>query len=390
MSNKFTINMMQPGSALQDFHSLLDFIGADGELVSMKTMVFSAKDLLELNSRMTNPIKQDQKRPQQSGFPHISILYHCAKWLGFFHYTEEGTRKRVHLNPAALASWDKLNFTEQYFTLLESWLCGDPNARAFSVPMIRLDWFKRECLCKREIEYEFMQRKGYRVGDYAAGLDLFGLVEIQHANPDAGGGWKIATLNLTQTGEFVFDLMGVGNPGTRTFDPFFYMGRKDEGNAFYKLFQPHFPELKNLYSLEQEESERPGVYLFKVSLGSAWRRIAIDHEATLEDLAEVLLYAFSFDNDHLYVFRFDDTSGCRREYMCPRGSEAEAFVDEVCIGELPLSVKASMKFIFDFGDRWEFKVLLEKVDPDGEVDVADITEESGEAPKQYPDYDDEW
>lgn len=140
MSNKFTINLKQPGSALQDFHSLLDFIGPDGELVSKKQMVFSTKALLELNPKMTTPIKQDQKRPQQSGFPHISILYHCAKWLGFFHYTEEGTRKRVHLNPAALTSWNKLNFSEQYVTLLETWLCGDPNeVRSFSVPIIRLD-----------------------------------------------------------------------------------------------------------------------------------------------------------------------------------------------------------------------------------------------------------
>ena len=384
--------MRQPGSALQDFHSVLDFIGADGELVSKKTMVFSAKDLLELNRKMTNPIKQDQKRPQQSGFPHISILYQCAKSLGFFHYTEEGTRKRVHLNQAALVSWNKLNFSEQYFTLLESWLSGGPNERAFSVPIIRLDWFKQECLCKREEYYQSMQQKAFRVGDLAAGLDLFGLVEIQHATPDAGGGWKIATLNLTQTGEFVFDLMGVGNPATRTFDPFFYMSRKDEGSAFYKLFQPYFPELKNTFSVEQEVNDRPGTYIFKVSLGRAWRRIAIDHQETLEDLANVILYAFAFDKDHLYCFEFHDTGGFKREYMCPMGRDAEAFTDEISLEELPLSIKASMKFIFDFGDCWEFKVLLENIDPDGEkVEVAEIIASGGEAPEQYPDWDDdEW
>ena len=292
MSNIFTVNMSQPGSALQDFHSLLDFIGSDGELVSKKQMVFSTKSLLELNRAMTIPIKQDQKRPQQSGFPHISILYYCAKLLGFFHYTEEGARKRVHLNPAAMASWDKLNFTEQYFTLLELWLCGDPNERAFSVPIIRLDWFKWECLCQTEEYYQVLQQNGYnKISELAAGLELFGLIEIEHATPDAGCGWKIASLKLTQTGESVFDLMDVGNTkrNIRSFDPFFYMHRDDGDSGFYKLFQPYFPELKNHYSLDQqEEADRPGVYIFKVSLGRAWRRIAIDHQATLEILDLVI------------------------------------------------------------------------------------------------------
>ncbi len=380
--------MRQPGSALQDFHSLLDFIGPDGELVSKKTMVFSAKDLLELNSKMTNPIRQDQKRPQQSGFPHISILYHCAKWLGFFHYTEEGTRKRVHLNPAAITSWNDLNYTEQYFTLLNLWIFGDPDG-SYSPPISRLSQFKKRYLRKTKAYYRSMLQDEYRIGELVAGLELFGFIEVEHANPDPGCGWKIDSLKWVPADRSVFTVLKDNDEHDDVLVFYQYMYIDDEDDGMYKIFQPYFPELKNHFSMEQEETLRPGVYIFKVSLGKVWRRIAIDHQETLEDLADVILYAFDFDKDHLYGFGFNDTGGFKREYLCPMIDEAEAFTDEISIGELPLSVKASMKFIFDFGDRWEFKVLLEKVDPDGEVEDAEIIAASGEAPEQYPVSSDE-
>jgi len=87
-------------------------------------------------------------------------------------------------------------------------------------------------------------------------------------------------------------------------------------------------------------NNRPGAYIFKVSLGRAWRRIAIDHQETLEDLANVILYAFDFEKDHLYSFEFHDTGGFKREYMYPMARNAEAFTDEISFEELPLSIKA--------------------------------------------------
>jgi hypothetical protein len=391
MSNKFTINLRQPGPVLQDFSSLLDFIGSEGQLVSKKQMVFSTKSLLELNPEMTHPIEQDQKRPQQSGFPHISILYHCAKWLGYFLYTDEGTRKRVTLNPVAITSWNQLNYTEQYFTLLQLWLFGDPDG-SYSPPIRRLDRFKNRYLRKTKAYYRSMLQEEYRIGELVAGLELFGFIEVEHANPDPGCGWKIDSLKWAPAGKSVFTVLQDNNEhdDVLAFYHYMHMFIDDESEGIYNVFQPHFPELQNHFSMEQEEALRPGVYIFKVSLGKVWRRIAIDHQETLEDLANVILYAFDFDKDHLYGFGFNDTSGFKREYFSPMIDDADAFTDEISLEELPLSIKASMKFLFDFGDRWEFKVLLEKVDPDGEkVEVAEIIAAGGEAPEQYPVSSDE-
>ena len=56
---------------------------------------------------------------------------------------------------------------------------------------------------------------------------------------------------------------------------------------------------------------------------------------------------------------------------------------EVLVGELSLSIGQTMTFLFDFGDNWEFDLLLEAVEPDRAVERAEIIEGHGEAPEQY-------
>jgi hypothetical protein len=48
-----------------------------------------------------------------------------------------------------------------------------------------------------------------------------------------------------------------------------------------------------------------------------------------------------------------------------------------------------MTFLFDFGDNWEFELLLEAVEPDRAVDKVEILETHGEAPEQYLYEDDD-
>jgi hypothetical protein len=65
-----------------------------------------------------------------------------------------------------------------------------------------------------------------------------------------------------------------------------------------------------------------------------------------------------------------------------------AKTDIVKIGSLPLSIGSSMEYIFDFGDWWEFKIELEKIQSDAtQTDYVGIIEQFGDAPEQYPDWD---
>jgi len=55
----------------------------------------------------------------------------------------------------------------------------------------------------------------------------------------------------------------------------------------------------------------------------------------------------------------------------------------VLIGDVPLRVGQTMTYLFDFGDRWEFDVALERVDPELMIEEPVVLEGHGEPPAQY-------
>ena len=52
-----------------------------------------------------------------------------------------------------------------------------------------------------------------------------------------------------------------------------------------------------------------GKVVFKVSLGKAYRKLAIPSTINLDELACSILSAFNFNNDHLYEFIFKNNYG---------------------------------------------------------------------------------
>ena len=385
--NKQNTHLQAP--ILKDFQMLLDFIGSDGEFVSKKQLVFSAKTLLELNLLMSKPIAHKKTRPNHATFPHIAVIYNCALQLGFFNYTDKGARKQIHLNSAALKSWNSLNPTEQYFTLLDKWLFRHEDGIDFLKPINRLESFKSRSLNQLSRYYQNIFSHGHKMGGLLAGLELFGLLNIQHVKPDKSGGWMIKSFKLTEFGDFIFNIF-LEKKGTVTFEDSFMLAlTSPDDYSSFEIFQAYFPDLQNTFQLEADTSKRTGAFIFKVSLHKTWRRIVLAHNLSLDDLADVILQAFDFDNDHLHSFTFIDTNGQKREYLHPGCMDEEFFSDEITLSELPLSIKGSMKFIFDFGDWWEFDIKLENIDSDYKFcdELAEIIDGEGKAPEQYPDWD---
>jgi hypothetical protein len=148
------------------------------------------------------------------------------------------------------------------------------------------------------------------------------------------------------------------------------------------LFRPFFPEWqKNITIPELEVQE--GTYLFKVSLGNIWRRIAIPGNIELEFLSSAILRAFEFDFDHLFEFRYKDRFGVERS-IHHAYIEDPPFIDEVLVQEVLLQPGAAMTFVYDFGDNWQFNVLLERIDPvDATLERPKVLEKHGKAPEQY-------
>ncbi len=131
-----------------------------------------------------------------------------------------------------------------------------------------------------------------------------------------------------------------------------------------------------------------GTYVFNVSLGNIRRRLVVAGKTVLEQLGNSILDAFGFDNYHISCFIYKDRSGNPVNVHHPEMNIGPPpWIDEIYIGELPLSTGSSIKFIYDFSANWEFDVKLEQIEPaDTEIKKPVITEVYGKAPQQYPDW----
>ena len=129
-------------------------------------------------------------------------------------------------------------------------------------------------------------------------MDLFGLVTVHHAKPEAGKGWRISRVGRTPFGDALLAL--VTHYFTSTY---YYRSRFDDedksvSGLLQPMLQPFFPEWRKGLIIPEPEFQ-DGIYIFKVSLGRSWRRIAIPAQLDLDTLSVSILNAFDFDHDHL-------------------------------------------------------------------------------------------
>ena len=108
---------------------------------------------------------------------------------------------------------------------------------------------------------------------------------------------------------------------------------------------------------------------------------------TMDTLATTIINAFEFTHDHLYRFSYRNSFGVEKHITHPY-LEEEPLTSEVLVGQVPLREGQSMIYLYDFGDWWEFDVTLERVDsPDPAMKEPAILDARGEAPEQYPSWD---
>lgn len=120
-----------------------------------------------------------------------------------------------------------------------------------------------------------------------------------------------------------------------------------------------------------------------------YRHIRISVNETLEELADTILWAFDFCNDHAHAFFMDNRawSGANCYYMAEMDEEEEyRHTCDVKLHELALQTGDRFLFVFDFGEEWRFQCkVLRLIDED--TDDSEIVKFVGEAPEQYPDQD---
>lgn len=130
--------------------------------------------------------------------------------------------------------------------------------------------------------------------------------------------------------------------------------------------------------------------VLSVSAGKGcYRHIQVSVNETLETLAEIILWAFDFDNDHAHAFFMDNqlwsSEDCYymagfdedEEYRCTRN---------FTLHKLELQKGSAFKFLFDFGDEWCFQCKVLRI-LEADTKNAELIKAVGESPEQYPNYE---
>jgi len=224
---------------------------------------------------------------------------------------------------------------------------------------------------------------------------LFGLVDLEQGAPGPKGEWRVQTVRRRPFGQALLAAAFTASAGAGGIPwdeeepedevvglPMPVFGALQAGLATY------FPTWRNNLVLPAP-AFREGVHVFRVSLGQVWRQIAVAGAMTLDDLAAAILGAFRFDRDHLYCFLFRDPFGLSISVNAPYMDEGH-WTDKTLVGKVPLEAGQAMLFVFDFGDDWRFTVTLEEVRaPDPRLTKPEVLDGKGEAPEQYPTWDED-
>jgi len=387
-----TIDENGPGTIGHDFQAFLALI-LERETRLTGTLQLPLRLLPEINARLARPLELGLQRPQQKSYPHIHGLYLLLRALGLTCVGGTADKPSLVVDDAVYRVWQGLNPTERYATLLETWLLrGQPEIIGERGP----SWF-RIPETFRHVQSFFLrvpdgglpvagdddarQSLRYRPGWHNLGLlELFGLVSVRHGPPEPGKGWRIERIERTPLGDALVALLQA-----EFFDIDKILQLESEDKVPFGLLQPvlqpYLPDWQDNLSVP-ERAFRQGTHVFKVSLGRIWRRIAIPAGLTLDVLASAILNAVRFDHDHLYEFKYRNRFGVSERVNHPYMEEGP-WASEVLVGDVPLRMEGRMAFIYDFGDRWEFDVVLEGVDAEMEVEKPVVLERHGRAPLQY-------
>lgn len=152
------------------------------------------------------------------------------------------------------------------------------------------------------------------------------------------------------------------------------------------------------------------IYQFKVSIigiPKLYRTIEVSENCTFDDFHEAIFEAFDRYDEHLYSFFITgkDTKNIRTiidspEITHPYNLESKINFGEpkdsksstqIQISDVNLKKKDIIHYLFDFGDEWWHRIRVENIlETKSRKRIAHIIKAVGEAPPQYPDYDEDY
>ncbi len=388
-------NDNEPGALLKDFSSLLDFMGTTGITVSKKNHLFAIKLLPSLNQLMTKPLENKLKRPQQKSFPHLNGLYLLLRASGLTYIVLEKKDVKLMVNTTALEQWHALNPSEQYFSLFYAWwhrgsdeIIGE-RGRGFSENYFYETRSFFQQTLNKGLDLKTSQSAFYYLR-YNPGLhnlalmELFGFVHIELDSALSKENWPIVKIKPTKWGKA---LLKCFTKEIAYFDNFDF--DTPDVEPWGSEARAYIPTWINDLEPKDTGEVIDGEFTFKVSLGKAYRKLAIPSTISLDELASSILSAFDFNKEHLYQFVYKNDYGITEHITHPfLDNEYGLYTSEITVGELPLYEGMEFIFHFDFGDDWRFLLVVESLKvTDSSLLKPKIIEQDGEPPEQYPEWD---
>jgi hypothetical protein len=427
----FTTN--QPNAIVQDFETFIEFLQLHKVEVSANQHAIAPKYLTDLNERLSHPTKIDFQRPSQKSYPYIHGLYLLLRGSAIAQVQLDKKKNILHVDPQVLQSWQRLSVIEKYFNLLATWIYYATEDIMGDGRRLIPEWFSvfhswRD-LAKGDLNFTDGSKNNnwlnYAKLHNLALLNLFGFVELKDAESLAGKGWRVTKVKALPFGTAMMELLDKTNwkkgmlseSGDDISDLFIekpssspkldiVVQNLTPTEILQEEFQALelFPTWENNLQLPEPEAQ-DGIFTFKVSIQihiqkskdkfsteTIWRKIAIPSHLTLYDFSSAILKAFDFANDHLHQFTYKDCQGFIKSIYHPdtQYEEDAIFTDKVLLRDWQINIGDRITYVFDFGDWWEFNVVLESIDePDPKLKKAKVIDKKGKAPEQYPDYDDD-
>ena len=131
-------------------------------------------------------------------------------------------------------------------------------------------------------------------------------------------------------------------------------------------------------------------FVISVSLGTGcYRHIQISANATLYKLHQAILKAFEFEDDHEHAFFMDNHVWSPADaYFSSKAEAGDRLTKKYTLKKLQLAKGQKFKYVFDFGDEWEFQCkVLRELEEDTKTPL--VIRSVGESPEQYPDWEED-
>lgn len=437
----FEITAEWPTPIVRDFGLFLDAMEKPTAFLQKSRQTLDWTTLYALNQEMRTFRSDAHPRMAQKYYALLNLFQNICIAARLHAMGVERGKVRMIPTPNA-AAFRALAPAERYMALLEALWVDCPWEDLFVFPFSENVWSGERLvrllksvpvskpLTERYLRGKLRRPEGYLPFEAAAQvtrlLSFFGFLGYTVAPPRPGGyGYKgrfeIAEITVAPLGRAFFRVLDAERPlsewnlpcrSESGLAPGSWLDGPDEepeespepssqeapdAGRFIDAFLPLLAEGSARSGLPRLREElKDQTYVFRVSLvwglyaaGEAWRTIVISSQDTLDGLHGAIQEAFDFDNDHLYAFHMDGKRTSRKQIMDPRAEESAPSAADVALGELGIFVGQTIRYIFDFGDYWNFDVKLTEIRDAPHVEQPVVLERHGENPQQYPDYDEE-